>query len=193
MAKQGPGEAFCEAGGGVEVFRYLPDAGPRAFAAPAKGAGARSTTAMGPKKVYTLQKRQGSKNQPGPRGGRKKFIPSENATVTHNLRINFSGGRSAQSVLPDRALASRQQGRAGALAPVPSPTPGQVKPRAGADWRRSRSTRFESEFGRHRDGRHAPQNPVGRSFQDSARPKRMNKFILCVFLSLENWRPFPLC
>ena len=109
------------------------------------------------KKFIPLENEKGSKNHPRPRGGPKKFIPSENATVTHNLDINFSGGRSTQSALPDRALASRQQGRAGALAPVSSPTSGQVKPRAGAAWRRSRSTRFEGEFGRHCDGWHAPQ------------------------------------
>ena len=111
--------------GGVEVVQHLPDVGPRAVAAPTTGAGARSTTTTGPKKVYTLEKRQGSKNHPRPRGGPKKFIPSENATVTQNLCINFSGGRSAKSALPDRALASRQQSRAGALAPAPSPTPGK--------------------------------------------------------------------
>ena len=108
-----------------------------------QGRGRRSTTTMAPKKVYTPQTRQGSSNQAGTRGEPKNFIPSKNATVTQKSGINFSEGRSAHWALPDRALAGRRQGQAGALAPTPSPTPGKVKRRAGAAWRRLRSTRLQ--------------------------------------------------
>ena len=90
--KKGPRKRAARQESGVEVVRHLPDARSRAFAAPAKGAGARSTTTKGPKKNHTPEMRQSRTNHPKPRGGPKNVYTLEKRNSYTQLRYKLFRG-----------------------------------------------------------------------------------------------------
>ena len=123
--KKGLGKRAARPESGVEVVRHLPDAGSRAFAAPAKGAGARSTTTKGPKKVYTLEMRQGSNKSPQTPWEPKKVYTLEKRNSYTKLRYELFRG-SVGPVGPARSGPRESPTRLGGRSRAgPAPDPGE--------------------------------------------------------------------